>query len=168
MREWVMGVALVVASVAVTGCYASFDVAATRASYRVSGDASHPPAAADAGYLECSNRVVAAQEAFNASGRWWMRSVVTGLVLATAISVVGIATGRDTPGERAMTTAQAIDDERGFSRLELTTAGFAALAGADALLAWYSTSEMSKHAREVADDLARCPPAVRAPSPPSP
>ncbi|TMQ09223.1 MAG: hypothetical protein E6J90_24015 [Deltaproteobacteria bacterium] len=161
-----MGVVVVVVSV--TGCYAHFDVGETRASYNPSGDASHARSISDPGYLECSSRVIAAQEAFNANGRWWSRSVVVGIVLATAVGAVAIATGRDTPGEHAATTAQAVDAERGFSRLELTTAGLAALAGADALLAWYSTAEMTKHAREVADDLARCPPPARARLAPSP
>jgi len=149
MRNQVWKATLVFTLVAATGCYAHFDVAATRASYSASNN--------DPAYQACAGRVVRAQESFNASGRWWQRSVVAGIVLASAVSVVAIATGRDTPGDGATTTAEAIDNERGFSRLELTTAALAALAGADALLAWYSTSEMSERATEIAGDLSRCP-----------
>lgn len=150
MWKRVPRVTAVFALIVATGCYAHFDVAATRAAYATSSS--------DPSHQECANRVVRAQESFNTDGRWWSRSVVAGIVLASAIGVVAIATGRDTPGGDATTTAEAIDEERGFSRLELTTGALAGLAGVDALLAWYSTSEMSKHAREVADHLARCPP----------
>jgi hypothetical protein len=143
-------VTLVLTLMAATGCYAHFDVAATRASYAASGS--------DPTYQECAGRVISAQESFNAHGRWWQRSVVAGIVLGVAVGAVGIVTFRDTPGDHATTTAEAVDNERGFSGLEVTTAALAALAGADAVLAWYSTTEMSEHATEVAGHLARCPP----------
>lgn len=153
MRKQVSKATLVVtlmAAMAATGCYAHFDVAATRASYAASGN--------DLPYQECASRVVSAQESFNAHGRWWQRSVVAGIVLGVAVGTMAIVTARDTPGDHATTTAEAVDKERGFSGLEVTTAALGALAGADAVLAWYSTTEMSEHATEVANQLARCPP----------
>jgi len=139
-----------------TGCYAHFDVGATRASYAA--------ADSDAAFQDCTARVIRAQESFNAHGRWWSRSVVAGLVIGAVVSVVAIAAGRDTPGDHAMTTAAAVDAERSFSGLELTTAGLAGLAGADAVLAWYATSKMTADAAEVADQLTRCPPRPPAPA----
>lgn len=143
---------------ATTGCYAHFDVAGTRASYAVSSS--------DAASQDCAARVIAAEESFNAHGRWWSRSVVAGLVLGAAVSAVAIATGRDTPGDHATTLAEATDAERSFSRLELTTAALAGLAAADALLAWYSTTRMAEDATAVVDQLARCP--AHSPSQPKP
>jgi len=142
-----------------TGCYGHFDVAATRASYAASSS--------DPTLQECANRVASAQASFNASGRWWRRSVVAGIVLGVAVGAVGIVTFRDTPGSHAATTAEAVDSERGLSGLEVTTAALATLAAADAVLAWYSTSEMSEHATEVATQLARCPPSTSMPTPTS-
>lgn len=151
MRDRVCQAMLVFAAMAANGCYARFDVAATRASYAAPS--------ADPAYQKCAAGVVAAQESFNAHGQWWSRSVVAGIVLGAAVSAAAIATARDTPGGDASTPAEAVDSERALSGLELTTAGLAVLAGADALLAWYSTSGMARNATQVAAQLARCPPA---------
>lgn len=150
MRRPVFRAIFVLGLMAATGCYGHFDVGATRASYGTSGN--------DPTYRECMDKVIGAQESFNAYGRWWQRSVVTGIVLGVAIGVTAIVTARDAPGDHAATTADAIDSERKISGLELTTAALATMAAADAVLAWYSTAGMSEQATEVAGHLSRCPP----------
>jgi hypothetical protein len=154
MQRSVFKAMLVLGSMVATGCYAHFDVAGTRASYAASAN--------DPTSQECASRVISAQESFNAYGRWWQRSVVTGIVLGVAIGAVAIVTARDTPGDHATTVAQAVDSERAISGLEVTTAALAALAGADAVLAWFSTTGMSEQAKDVADHLAQCPPRATA------
>lgn len=140
-----------------TGCAAHFDVPTARAAYAASGG--------DPGYQACAARVLAAEESFNDHAAWWSRSVVAGIVLGAAVSALGIATGLDTPGKGAISPDDAVSKERGFSRLELATGTLAALAGGDALIAWYSTDRMSRRARQIADDLARCPPRAAEPLP---
>jgi hypothetical protein len=135
-----------IAAVGATGCYARFDVDATRARYQAAGAA--PP---------CAEALVEKQEAHNRHARWSARTAVAGLVLGAAVGVVALATSRDTPGEGAADVSAAVDAERGFSGLELGTAGIAVLAGADAVLHWYSTARMSQRAREVAELGDKCP-----------
>lgn len=140
-----------------TGCAAHFDVPTARTAYAASGG--------DPSYQACAARVLAAEASFNDHANWWSRSVVAGIVLGAAVSVLGIATGRDTPGKGAVSPDDAVTKERGFSQLELATGTLATLAGGDALLAWYTTSKMSLRARQIADDLAHCPPRTPEPLP---
>lgn len=158
MRKQALQMLLAFTLAITTGCAGRFDIAGTRAAYAVS--------ASDPSSQECEARVLRAQESFNTHSRWWARSVVAGIVLGTAIGVVAIATGRDTPGDGAATTAEAVDNERGFSKLELTTAALAMAAGADAILAWQTAAGMNRDARQVAGHLLRCPPRPASPSPP--